>query len=74
MINNKKRNNFKRISEKRLEDIVEKFRLIGNLSNTSNYEYTSMDVEKIFNTLRKEMFIQEKKFKAKINQNKIYSW
>jgi len=74
MSNNEKRNNFKRISGKRMEDTIEKFRLIGNLANTSNYEYTSMDVERIFNTLRRELFAQEKKFKSKINQNKIYSW
>ena len=74
MNNNEKRNNFKRISEKRMEDTIEKFRLIGNLANTSNYEYTSMDDERLFNTLRRELFVQEKKFKLKINQNKIYSW
>ena len=37
-------------------------RLLGNLSNTSNYTYTKEDVTKIFNAIEKELSDTKKKF------------
>ena len=50
-----KRENFVRLAEARTNKILEMVRLLGNLSNTSNYSYTKQDVEKIFNTIEKEL-------------------
>jgi len=44
----KKKENFKRISSKRLEKLADDFRLLGNLSNTANYEYSKKDIDKMF--------------------------
>lgn len=60
-----KKQNFKRIAEKRTEKIIDDLRLLGNLSNTSNYEYSSEDVEKIFNTLSNELMTARSKFNSK---------
>ena len=38
-------------------------RLLGNCSSKNNYEYTDKDVQKIFNTLEREL----KNTKAKFN-------
>lgn len=57
-----KRENFVRLAENRTNKIIEMVRLLGNLSNTSNYSYTKADVNKIFNTLEKELADAKRKF------------
>ncbi len=57
-----KRENFVRLAENRTNKILEMIRLLGNLSNTSNYTYTKADVEKIFGTIEKELSDTKKKF------------
>lgn len=43
-----KRENFKRISENRVSKILVLLSQLTNLTNTSFYEYTDDDIEKIF--------------------------
>ena len=57
-----KRENFVRLAEARTNKIIDMLRLLGNLSNTSNYTYNSSDVDKIFDTLEKELKNARKKF------------
>lgn len=57
-----KRENFIRLAENRTNKILEMVRLLGNLSNTSNYTYTKEDVNKIFNAIEKELAATKKKF------------
>lgn len=64
---------FKRIAENRTNRIIDLIRVLGNLSNTSNYEYTLEEVEQIFKTIERELdntkdqfiFENEKKFRLK---------
>ncbi len=49
------RDNFVRLAEKRVNNAIKTLRLIGNLSNRSNYSYTDEDVNKIFRTLEREL-------------------
>lgn len=71
MESNQKQKNFKRIAEARVGKVLDMLDLIGNLSNTSFYEYGDEDIEKIFKTLQeslnknKEKFIKNKKIKTK---------
>lgn len=44
---------FKRLAEKRTVEILNKIRVLGNLSNRSVYDYSSEEVEKIFTALDK---------------------
>ena len=47
------RNRFVELAEKRVETTLKDIKLIGNLSNKSNYQYTQDDVKKIFGALNK---------------------
>lgn len=49
-----KRNNFKRISENRVSKILDLLAQLTNLSNSSFYEYTNEDIEKIFEAIKNE--------------------
>jgi hypothetical protein len=46
---------FKRIAEKRTNDIMRRIRLLGNCSNRSAYDYTDQQVAKIFAAIDKEV-------------------
>lgn len=49
-----KKENFKRISENRVNKILQLLDQLSNLTNTSFYEYTEEDIEKIFSTIEAE--------------------
>ena len=60
-----KKEKFRQLAEKRVNNSLHCIRLVGNLSNTNNYEYTRDDVAKIFKILKDELQIAEAKFKVK---------
>lgn len=47
-----KREKFVRLAEKRMDSILKGIELMGNLSNSNNYEYTQEDLNKIIKTLK----------------------
>ena len=49
-----KKENFKRISENRVLKILVLLSQLTNLSNSSYYEYTDEDIEKIFTAIEEE--------------------
>lgn len=49
-----KRSNFKRISENRVSKILALLSQLTNLSNSSYYEYTDEEIEKIFAAIEGE--------------------
>ena len=51
MENETKREKFIRLAEKRTNKIINSIELLGNLSNTSVYEYTQKDVDKMFKAI-----------------------
>ncbi|MCM3572283.1 hypothetical protein M3172_03710 [Mesobacillus subterraneus] len=59
---NTKAENFKRLAEKRVTECVKKIRLISNLSNKNNYEYTEEQTKKIIRALEIEILILKEKF------------
>ena len=61
-----KEERFKRIASRRVKEILNKLRLLGNCSNHGNYYYTDEQVRKIFNAVDKEW----KKVKLGFNKNK----
>ena len=60
-----KRDNFIRLAEARVTRAIEAMRVIGNLSNRSNYEYSDEDVKKIITTLQAELTALKAQFKTK---------
>lgn len=57
-----KREKFVRLAEARTNRIIETLQLLGNCSNTTVYEYTLDDVDKIFQAIELEMRETRKKF------------
>ena len=60
-----KRENFVRLAEARVSRALDSIRVIGNLSNRSNYEYDDQDVKKIIKTLQDEVAKVKIKLEAK---------
>lgn len=57
-----KKANFVRIAEARTNKIIESIALLGNLSNTSYYEYTPEQIEAMFLAIQEEIDNQKKRF------------
>jgi hypothetical protein len=62
---NVKRENFVRLAESRVTRAIESLRIIGNLSNRSNYEYDEEDIKKIITTLQNEITSLKNQFKIR---------
>lgn len=65
-----KRDKFVRIAESRTNKLLNMLKLLGNCSNTAVYEYSSKDIEKIFNALESELNRTKRRF-SKNGENKI---
>jgi hypothetical protein len=63
-----KRERFVELGEARVRKASQMFRLIGNLSNTSNYEFSQEDAQKIFLALDNEMKLLRAKFQAALSR------
>jgi hypothetical protein len=63
------RENFIRLAESRTEKAIKAIRVLGNLSNPTNYSYTEKDVEEIFSALSEELRTARALFKKSINSN-----
>lgn len=57
-----KRERFVRLAENRTNKIIDMVQLLGNCSNTSVYDYTQQDVEKIFTAIETAVRDAKKKF------------
>jgi len=57
-----KRDRFVRLAEARTNKIIDMLQLLGNCSNTSAYDYTQQDVDKIFGAIENELREAKKKF------------
>lgn len=57
-----KKENFKRIAENRTNKIIDMISLLGNLSNSSFYEYTDEQINSIFDAIQEELDKQRSKF------------
>ena len=66
-----KQQNFKRIAENRVNKIVESISKLHNLSNSSFYEYTEEQIDKMFDVIQKELNRQKEEFKKKGKNKKI---
>lgn len=54
---------FKRLATQRTNAVLDKLRLLGNLSNKSNYEYSEEEIRKVFSAIDDDI----KRIKAKFN-------
>jgi len=58
------RKKFVELAEKRVTRAIKDIRLIGNLSNRSNYTYTEEDVRKIMKALKSELDALKTRFES----------
>lgn len=63
-----KRERFIELGEARVRKATQMLRLIGNLSNASNYEYSQEDAQKILSALDNEMKLLRAKFQAALSR------
>jgi hypothetical protein len=58
------REKFVRLANARVNKAISAIRIIGNLSNKSNYSYNEDDVEKIFRALQEELKTCRRRFSS----------
>lgn len=62
---------FKRLAIYRTNAVLEKLRILGNLSNRTNYDYSDEEVKKIFRAIDEQLQINKTRFKTKKNAEKF---
>lgn len=66
---------FRQLSEKRVNQILNKIRILSNLGNKSNYEYEQKDIEKIFHAIESALKEAKRKFQSKNKKdNYKFKW
>jgi len=63
-----KRERFVLLAERRVNRAIDSLRLVGNLSNRSNYEYTDSDVKQIVAALESSLTELRQRFKSPSSQ------
>ena len=66
--NETKRDRFVRLAETRTNKIIDMIHLLGNCSNTSQYEYSQKDVDKIFKAIQMQLDEEKKRFSKPVNE------
>tara|TARA_B100000963_G_C22538514_1_gene631042 strand:- start:504 stop:839 length:336 start_codon:yes stop_codon:yes gene_type:complete len=59
-----KRDKFKKLAESRVNTVIKNLKLIGNLSNKSNYEYNENDLKKINSAISREFKTMKERFNS----------
>lgn len=67
---NKKREKFVELAEKRVNAVLDKIRLVGNLSDKRYYEYSQQDSKKMMHVIQRQLNITKSKFSPHIKKNK----
>ena len=60
--NESRRERFVRLAENRMDSVLKGIELMGNLSNSSNYEFDQEDLNKIVRTLKNAVSELEHKY------------
>jgi len=60
-----RREKFNRLATYRTNAVLDKIRILGNLSNRSNYDYDESDVKKIFGAIEEQIRLLKARFMSK---------
>ncbi|MBM3205710.1 hypothetical protein FJZ41_02590 [Candidatus Shapirobacteria bacterium] len=63
-----RRDKFKRLATNRTKVVLNALRLLGNLSNRANYDYSDEDLAKIFRAIEEQLRIVKAKFQSKLKR------
>ncbi|PCJ22511.1 MAG: hypothetical protein COA97_13360 [Flavobacteriales bacterium] len=64
-----KKDRFKRVASKRVDNLLSGIRSLSNCSNTNNYEYTEEDVQKMIKAIKDELKTMETLYKKNLSKN-----
>lgn len=64
-----KRDRFKRVASRRVDNILKNIRSLSKCSNTNNYEYNEEDVSKMIKAIRDEIKTMETLYKKNLSNN-----
>ena len=67
-----KKTKFVELAEKRVNRVLKDIKLLTNLSNRSNYDYTPAQVGKIVNAVDEEFKVMKTKFHQGVRENKRF--
>lgn len=67
-----KHDRFKRLAEARTGRVLDTIDLIGNLANTSFYDYSEEEVESIFSAIENAIKVNKMKFERKKKEKKRF--
>ena len=68
----KKRDNFIKLAERRVNSALGQIRLVGNLSDKRHYEYTDKEMDSILRVLTNELNATKLRFKKSSNGNRKF--
>lgn len=68
-----KRAKFKELAENRVNRAIKDIRLVGNLANRNNYEFTPEDAQKIVTALEGELKTLRSKFSTESQRRGAFS-
>ncbi len=71
--NESRKQRFRRLAEKRVNTILDRIRLLGQLANKNNYEYTDAQVEAIFKAIQKDLNAAKLKFREETKGRKRFT-
>ena len=55
---------FERLAQKRVSEVMNRLRLIGNLSDKRNYSFTNDHVREMFDAIESELRVAKNRFKT----------
>ena len=64
-MNETREERFKRLATYRTNLVLDKLRILGNLSNKANYNYTDEEIRKIFNSIDAQLRAVKARFALK---------
>lgn len=63
---------FKRLADKRTNNVLRGIRLLGNLSNRNNYNYTETEFRRIFESIDSEVKLAKSSFLVALHKRKKF--
>ena len=71
---NAKEERFLRLAESRMNELIDKFRLVGNLADKRNYSYSDEQARQILKALEEELRNLKAKFSSIEQKEKSFSF
>lgn len=67
-----KNEKFKRLAEKRTNAVIEKIRVLANLANRNQYEYSQNEVDEMYRAIERELKKAKSKFSGEDEENQRF--